>query len=202
MTIHSVFDPEFKEYGEIVAGSFDTLLEALASVPCPKGTMYVPSDSRLEATPEFALLNHKLGGDLPVQFGFCSGHNQALNCLEFHRDSEWNLANEDFILLLAKRSDVENGKLDTAKVKAFLVPAKTMVEVYATTLHYAPCGIQGSGFRVLVVLPKGTNVHSVRDANEPLLWATNKWLYAHPESNEAKEGAYVGLVGENINIQS
>ena len=28
---------------------------------------------------------------------------------------------------------------DTSKMEAFLVPAGTAVEVYATTLHYAPC---------------------------------------------------------------
>ena len=30
-----------------------------------------------------------------------------------------------------------DGVLDTARVKAFRVPAGTAVEVYATTLHYA-----------------------------------------------------------------
>lgn len=31
-------------------------------------------------------------------------------------------------------------------------------------------------------------------------WACNKWLLAHPDSAEAKAGAYVGLVGENVHI--
>ena len=49
-------------------------------------------------------------------------------------------------------------KLDTAKVKAFRVPAGALVEVYSTTLHYAPCHTDArTGFRVLVALPKGTN---------------------------------------------
>src|SRR5699024_12860421 len=41
--------------------------------------------------------------------------------------------------------------------EAFLVPAGTMIEVYATTLHYAPCSAQEKGFRCVVILPKGTN---------------------------------------------
>ena len=28
----------------------------------------------------------------------------------------------------------------------------------------------------------------------------NKWLLAHPESKEARDGAHVGLKGENIDI--
>ncbi|WP_238727531.1 DUF4867 family protein [Diplocloster modestus] len=27
---------------------------------------------------------------------------------------------------------------------------------------------------------------------------TNKWLLAHPESEASKQGAYVGLTGENL----
>lgn len=76
---------------------------------------------------------------MPYELGYCNGHNTKLNCLEFHRDSEFNLGTDDFILLLATLSDLEDGELDTAKVKAFKVPAGVMVEVYATTLHYAPC---------------------------------------------------------------
>ena len=30
--------------------------------------------------------------------------------------------------------------------------------------------------------------------------ARNKWLLAHPESDEAKGGAHIGLKGENIDI--
>ena len=35
---------------------------------------------------------------------------------------------------------------------------------------------------------------------DKLLWARNKWLLAHPEADEAAQGAYVGLKGENIDI--
>ena len=49
---------------------------------------------------------------------------------------------------------MEDGRLDTAKVQAFHCPAGVLVEVYATTLHYAPCSAKkGAGFRVLIVLP-------------------------------------------------
>ena len=144
-------------------------------------------------------------GGMPVQLGRCNGHNTKLNCLEYHRDSEFNLGTEDFILLLAKQDEIENGVLDTAKVKAFKAPAGVLVEVYATTLHYAPCHCDADkGFRVLVALPQGTNtdkpVMRNKSTEDKLLWARNKWLLAHPESREAKQGAYIGLTGKNIDI--
>ena len=55
-----------------------------------------------------------------------------------------------------------------------------------------------------MVLPRGTNTAatSIKAANEEdrMLWARNKWLLAHPESDEAESGAYIGLTGENIDL--
>ena len=144
---------------------------------------------------------------MPIQIGWCNGHNTKLNCLEYHRDSELNVGVQDFILLLAKREEMADGRLDTGKVEAFLCPAGTLVEVYATTLHYAPCHCDGDkGFRVLVALPWGTNtarpVMKPRTPEDAYLTACNKWLLAHPDSDEARGGAKVGLTGENIDISN
>ena len=142
---------------------------------------------------------------MPFQLGWCNGRNTKLNCLEFHRDSEFNLGTEDFILLIAKQEDIVDNKLDTAKVKAFRAPAGVLIECYATTLHYAPCHADpAKGFRVLVALPAGTNTdyrpEGGANAWDSMLWARNKWLLAHPESSEAADGAVVALTGENIDI--
>lgn len=200
MKIYSVLDKEFAEYGKIIKGDFADLVEILKDKPCPENTMYVPHDADFEKTASWKNLNEVYYGGLPVQVGYCNGHNNKLNCLEYHRDSEFNLSNDEFILLVARRGEIVDGKLDTSKVVAFKAPANTMVEVFATTLHYAPCGVDGKGFRVLVVLPRGTNVAPLTSPLEPSLWMTNKWLLAHPDTNEAKKGAYVGLVGENLSI--
>ena len=50
-------------------------------------------------------------------------------------------------------------------------------------------------------LPDGKAWHYPH-CKEPLLWACNKWLLAHPESNEAAKGAQCALTGENIDIAS
>ena len=207
MKILPVSDPSFQNYGQILTGyDVKELLETLDRVtPLPEGTAYVAEQPELMALPiEKELRNNAYGG-MPIQIGWCNGHNTKLNCLEYHRDSELNVGVKDFILLLAKREDLENGELDTSKVAAFCCPAGTLIEVYATTLHYAPCSAaKDAGFKTLVVLPKGTNLAkpeiTVKNAEDEILWASNKWLLAHAESAEAAQGAKVLLKGENIDI--
>lgn len=68
------------------------------------------------------------------------------------------------------------------------IPA--LVEVYATTLHYAPCHTDpANGFKVLAALPKRTNTDKpnmpIKGGDDAYLWACNKWLLAHPDSAEA-----------------
>ena len=208
MKIYSVTDPEFKPYGKVLEG-YDTaeLCAAMEAIPLPEtGTAYRPGIDSLEACAVFEQFRDRAYGGMPIQLGMCWGHNTKLNCLEYHRDSEVNIGWKDFILLLAKQDEIIDGVLDTAKVKAFRVPAGLPVEVYATTLHYAPCHTcPNCGFRVAVVLPKGTNTAKpdYTPANEEDKWMTarNKWLLAHPESAEAKNGAHVGLTGVNIDIK-
>ena len=207
MKIYSVYDAEFAPYGKVLDG-YDTtcLVKAMKTIALPEeGTAYEPSIPVLEATCSFGEFQNRAYAGLPVQIGMCWGRNTKLNCLEYHRDSEVNVGEGDFVLLLAKMEDIVDKKLDTSKVKAFRAPAGVPIEVYATSLHYAPCHVDAeAGFRVAVVLPKGTNTE--KPAFEPksfedtLLTARNKWLIAHADSSEAKNGAYVGLVGENIDI--
>ena len=208
MKIYSVYDPEFKPYGQVVEGMEETvqqILSVLKDTPLPENVGYVAEWPALQELPAAVEVSEHLYGGMPVQLGWCNGHNSKLNCLEYHRDSEFNLGTEDFVLLLAKQGEIENGVLDTAKVKAFRVPAGVMVECFATSLHYAPCHTDpAKGFRVLIALPAGTNtakpVITPKSHEDTLLRARNKWLLAHPESKEAADGAYVGLTGTNLDI--
>ncbi len=207
MKICSVYDNEFREYGRILAGyDVQTLANTLAEkTPLPDGVEYVASEPELEKLSIAKQISDNAFGGMPVQLGWCNGHNTKLNCLEYHKDSEVSLGTEDFILLLAKQSEIEDGVLDTAKIKAFSCPKNLLVEVYSTSLHYAPCSAKkGNGFRVLIALPKNTNVGmpeiSILNSEDKWLWARNKWLLAHKDSSEASQGAYIGLSGENIDI--
>ena len=203
MEIISVADKRFKKYGKVIKNiDFSPLVEEMKKTEIPEGVVYEPSVEQLESLEAAQEIKNKFFGELPIQIGYCNGHNQLLNAAEYHRSSEINIAVTDMILLLGKQQDIESDDTyDTAKVKAFFVPAGTVIEVYATTLHYAPCGVDKKGFRCVVVLPKGTNYpieqpHLLKE--DKLLAASNKWLLAHEEAKIA--GAFNGLKGENISI--
>jgi hypothetical protein len=207
MEILPVTDRRFAEYGRVWESVDEKAVAAIAAAleektPLPEASDYVPDDPAISGLPEAKALAPALFGGLGVQFGWCNGHNSHLGCLEYHRSSEFNLGTTDFVLLLAKEGQIEDGWLDTGKVAAFRVPARTLVEVYATTLHYAPCQVDEGGFKVLVALPEGTNTElsgkPAGTGDASFLWAQNKWLLAHPASAEAKAGAHVGLDGADI----
>lgn len=207
MEIKNVSDPSFAQYGKVVEGyDISPLIKALLSTPKPAGSVvYVPGEPTLEALPIKNDFTNRLYGGMPVQIGYCNGDNNRLNCLEYHRDSEINIPADDVVLLLAKVQDIKDGTLDTSMVEAYLAPAGSIVQFYETTLHYAPCTASGNdGFRVAVVLPLGTNTEkpdiTAQNAEDKLLWARNKWLIAHPDAPESKDGAHTGLTGENIII--
>jgi len=206
MEILSVFDEAFREYGQVLKGyETDELVEAMKAIPMPEGGVsYLPGIESLEKCKVYDDFRDRGYGGMPIQIGMCWGYNTKLNCLEYHRDSEINLGATDFVLLLAKQGEIVDGILDTSKVKAFAAPAGTPVEVYATSLHYAPCRLSNEGFRVVVVLPKGTNtdkpVYEAKNEEDKWMTARNKWLLAHKDTSEAQSGAHIGLVGKNVDI--
>lgn len=207
MQIKQISDPAFSQYGKILGQDHGILLEALSKhTPKPEDSVvYIPSDAVLESLPEFQILRDCVYGGMPIQIGYCNGSNRKLNCMEYHRGSEVNIASDNIVLLLAGLQKVRGNFLDTQEIEAFFVPKGSAVLLYETTLHYAPCNEPGGdGFRVAIVLPRGTNGEkpvAAGDGEENrLLWACNKWLIAHPDSGEAKQGAFAGLSGENIEI--
>lgn len=204
MKILQVTDPAFKKYGRIVEGiDFTGLVEKMQEMPLPDGVAYEPSVEALETLPVMEELSRIAYGEMPIQIGYCDGHNELLNAVEYHRDSEINVAATDAILILGKQQDITaDYTYDTSLMEAFLIPKGTAVEVYATTLHYAPCGVGGSGFRVAVVLPRGTNFPLKKEhsnGEDRLITAVNKWLIGHAEGGFTGS-EHIGLVGKNLNI--
>ncbi len=213
MKIKSVFSHSFEKYGKVLKG-YDVkgLLQKLdeTTKKPDNAVIYEPGDAGLESLPVAKQFSVNAYGGMPVQVGYCNGNNTKLNCLEYHRGSEINIPANDMVLLLAPLQSVNKGRLNTNSVEAFFVPKGTVVQIYETTLHYAPCNavkdgeVSKEGFRVVIVLPEGTNLAkpelSEIDPEDKLLWAANKWLIAHPDSSEAKAGAFAGLSGVNIDI--
>ncbi|MDO4386894.1 MAG: DUF4867 family protein [Clostridia bacterium] len=210
MTIKPVTGRAFKPFGRVIKGYYlRSLIEEMEKTECPSDrVVYEPSVRSLETLKINRQFSEEAYGGMPIQIGYCNGRNHLLNAVEYHRDSELNLACTDLILLVGKRQDIgRDYTYDTGKMQAFLVKKGTLVEIYSTTLHYAPISAgENENFRCVVVLPKGTNeplpacrgkAHTKEDQ---LLTHVNKWLIAHPESGLDKDGAFVGLKGENIRL--
>ena len=147
MHIYSVSDPEFKSYGrvwdDVPSNLTAPLVEALAATPIPEGTKYVASAPELEQVEGVDTLGLLMYGGRPFQPGWCNGHNTRLNCLEYHRASEFNLGARDFILLLAKREQIVDGKLRSrpfarppARSSRFTPPRFTTRPAWSTTAAF------------------------------------------------------------------
>ncbi|NSB15009.1 DUF4867 family protein [Clostridium beijerinckii] len=207
MIIRNVNDKEFKKYGQVLKNYDCTeIIEKMKSTPLPEDVIYEPSIKELEELAIAKELQDREYGELPIQIGYCNGNNYMLNAVEYHRSSEINIAATDLILLIGSQQDIEDDySYDTSKIEAFKVPAGTAIEVYATTLHYAPCNANEEGFRCVVVLPRDTNLpleNKVEKSGEDaLLFARNKWLIGHKDTDLGDQGAFIGLVGENISIK-
>ena len=206
MEIKKITDPSFRRYGRVIQGiDFGDLVEAIKKeTPLPEGVAYEPSIAALEATTAAKELQKKTYGELPIEIGYCNGHNYKLNAIEYHRSSEINVAATDAVLIVGMQQDItDDFTYDTSLMEAFLVPEGTAVEIYATTLHYAPCSANDGGFKVGIVLPAGTN-YPLQNTHEgwedALIAAQNKWLIGHAEGG-LDAGAHIGLVGKNLDIR-
>lgn len=208
MKVLDIQSEAFGKYGKVVTNvDFTNLLAELKKTPVTDGVVYEPSVESLENTSVMESLATIFYGEMPIQIGYCNGHNSQLNAVEYHRSSEINVAATDMIVIVGMQQDIEaDFTYATDKMEAFLVPAGTAVELYATTLHYAPCGVKGEGFQVAIVLPKGTNYplekkHGADSTlnEDRLLKATNKWLIGHEEGGLDSD-AFIGLKGKNLNV--
>ncbi len=206
MGIKQITDSDYRAYGRVLTGAIktDDLIAELNKKDAPADSVvYYPSIPEFEALSEAKDVQNSFFGGIPIQIGYCNGTNNKLNAVEYHRSSEFGIASTDLILLIGKQQDIKDDfTYETKNIEAFFVPAGTVYEMYATTLHYAPCSVDGKPFRNIVILPKGTNYDvdfKLSGAKEDkLLTATNKWLIAHTDA--AIDGAFNGLIGENTTI--
>lgn len=204
----SVTDKHFKEYGQIISNVDCTeLLEALEKKEIPsEGNIYVASDPELESLEVAETFRLENFGNLPIQIGYCNGNSMKLNALEYHKSPELNISSEDIILFLGKTLDIDNDEYDTQNVVAFYLPKNILVELYGTTMHFAPCKTSPKGFKTIVVLLKETNEdfseEDLDKVKSKSLFKINKWLLCHPENEVMIDrGAYVGLKGTNYEIK-
>lgn len=205
MKIYNVTDYQFSEFGRVLSGfKLEEMEQYKKEIPVTDDVVYVPNVDEVCQLPIAKKFQNEVYGELPIQIGYCCGKNHLLNAVEYHKNSEINITMTDAILLLGRQQDIQmNHNYDTSLMKAFLIPKGCVVELYATTLHYAPCSVGGKEFFVYVILPKGTNepLEEVDAKHENrLLVAKNKWLIAHREAKFDSK-VHIGLVGENLSVE-
>lgn len=209
--IYSVFDDEFKTYGNIVTGyDFSQLIDYMENeteIPNTEGNVYFPSIEKMENTAVAKQIEAEFYGNMPIQIGYCNGRNTTYNGFEYHKCSEINIAVTDFMLVLGHTWQIEDNKFYVGNEKVFFVPKGTAIEMFQTTLHLSPCRVNDGGFKGVVILAKGTNtpletLPQNRDGENQLLLQKNKWVLAHKDREPLiKQGAYAGLIGENKQLK-
>ncbi|MDT2046136.1 MULTISPECIES: DUF4867 family protein [Priestia] len=206
LSFYHVEEKQFKNYGKVITDyNFDEIKAYMEEIQIPsEGNIYVASDSIMEEKSLKKQIEANSYGQMPIQIGYCNGLNTSLNGLEYHQGNEINFAVTDMVLLLGKVQDISEGLYDSKNVDAFFIPEGTAVELYGTTLHFAPCKVTDEGFKTIVILPKGTNeplAGGVDSESDQLLFMKNKWLLAHPDRKILiDKGAHPGIKGDNIQV--
>ncbi|MBE7038114.1 MAG: DUF4867 family protein [Ruminococcaceae bacterium] len=203
LKFYSVNDKEFEKYGKVIT-NFDTveIIKECEKIEMPsEGSKYELGVDALEKLEISKKIQDELFGELDTQIGACYGHSNYLNGLEWHKNSEINIAATPLVLILGTIFDIKDGKFDSKDAKAFYLEKGQMVEVYATTLHFCPCEVSKDGFFCVVGLPKGTNGVLDNTPDDKLLFRKNKWLIAH-EKNQVllDKGVIPGIYGENYKV--
>jgi hypothetical protein len=193
---------DFLPYGYLLKSDTSALVEYLnkkTGLPA-EGNIYVRNDENLIKLKEVASIKEEAYADADIEAGYCNGFNSKLNCLEAHTCPEVDIPATDLVLLLALPSDIENGQIDSRKVKAFYLKKGQSVVLYPYVLHFSPCKVSPSGFKCGIILTAHTNEDLKEKPKDPRIWKVNKWLYAHKDSKQASLGAYIGIKGENIEV--
>lgn len=202
LDIRSVFDEEFEDFGQVI------------DLPQQKSLMYLLDKTEIPAVNNVyvrevdewlqerrAVIERDYYGEQKIEIGYCNGHSDHLNAFEFHNCSEINVAGTDLVLFLSRRSAINDMWVETDESQAFFVPKGTAIEVYATTLHFAPCAVDASVFRCLVILLAGTNSPLTDSDPNSIVFQKNKWLLTHPENQRmVDKGARIGLRGSNYKV--
>ena len=107
MKIQNVTDASFRKYGKVLEGyDFSALLKEMKHTPVPDDVVYVPSVEELEALDVAKALQNKGFGGIPIEIGYCNGHNKKLNAVEYHLSSERNVYGPDLVMLIGIHTEI------------------------------------------------------------------------------------------------
>lgn len=202
MKIQRITEPEFSDYGKVLRLASDeivTYLQEQSTMP-KEGNIYVREDPKMKSLKGISEIQEEVYGMADIEIGYCNGFNSLLNCMEYHTCPEVDIAGSDLVLLLGRFTDIHDGMFDSKDTKAFLLKKGEAVILNPYTLHFSPCKVNKDGFLCAVILSDKTNMALKEKSKDPALWMVNKWLLAHKDAPAAKEGAYIGIQGDNLNV--
>ncbi|EFN4364121.1 DUF4867 family protein [Escherichia coli] len=183
----SIHSDEFLPYGNVISAiNVDSLLKYLKEeISVPEDQVaYVRSDERLKQYPAVSDIQRQIYGGMPVQAGYVCGVNTTQDGFEYHQGSEVIIAASDFFLFLGKRELMQGDTFNGERAEPFFIPAKSVIELYSTTLHYCPMSINAQPFSAAIILLDGTN-EDIDGKNKPtILSKRNTWFIAHESFTE------------------
>ena len=185
----------FRKYGYVLEGDFSDIVNFLKKkAPMPEEkTLYEREDNYMHDLEGTKRIKEEVFGLLDMESGYCNGYNSRLNCLEYHASCEVNVAMNDLVLLLATPNDIKDGFINSKDVKVFKIKKGQAIVLHPYILYFAACQVTSKGFKCAVFLPDGTNRDLEVKPKDKRLWKENKWLYAHQDTIQAKNGAYIGI---------
>ena len=212
-------DPDFREFGRVLSDRLPCkglISRAISSGQFMetdgKSTRYIAESPVFDPYDDMTVrlereaVSRQVFAEMPVQIGCCWGWNTRLNGMEYHGSSEVIVAVTDMILMLGRQQDIDHDPSsptygwDSSRTRWFFVPQGAVIELYATTLHLAPCRTRTDAqFCALILLPAGTNT-PLEQGPDGTLWMKNKWMLAHPEGPAAARGAAILVHGENLEV--
>lgn len=208
-TIKETTDPTFAKYGKIYANYdvSDVIKYMDENIIIDKtSNIYVPTNAELEKVPSMQMIGTDVYAGMPFEVGECTGRSSNFTAVEYHQGSELNVMITDVVMVLGKRSVLEeNGTFNAEKqAELFFVPRGTVVEFYSDTLHYSPLKVDDAGFKIIVMLPAGSNQPLPENfhSNNPRIVKKNKFQVVHrSRSDKIAQGAQVGVSGELIELK-
>ena len=109
LQMKTVMDKEFNIYGRVLDVDTQDFVKAINAHPVTAQgeVVYEPSVAEFEQLPLYQTMENVVYGQMPVEFGHCSGWNNKLNALEYHRSSEIDIAATDLILMVGLQQDID-----------------------------------------------------------------------------------------------
>lgn len=201
--IQTIGDESFKKFGDIKArydiSELTEYFDKNISIN-ETGNTYVTSNPVVEKFSVVRKLSNDIYPAMLTQAGECVGHGTDFSAVEYHQGSETNVFFTDTIMVLAKRSQLTFNSINIQKQgEIYFIPRGSVIEFYSDTLHYAPIQVTKDGFKILVLVLKGTNEELPTNfhSDNKTIVKVNKFQIVH-ESRKDKiaQGAVVGVTGD------